>query len=182
MQAANSGTSWCTAAGSSFGLPAGLGCWLSGDRRDRRHGADGDNLGHDRKRIHLRAACEVPQTWSADRYGVQMASPSASSLPADPAPPPADPIAIRACLSPRLVAKFDADWDVVLEQAKVSKDLAGVHGLLHRWRHLAYAELRDPGCYFRLQAKAEQIICTGENPRAGSFEDMQALIRERLRR
>jgi hypothetical protein len=125
MQAANSATSWCTAAGSSFGLPAGLGCWLSGDRRDRRHGADGDNLGHDRKRIHLRAACEVPQTWSADRYGVQMASPSASSLPADPAPPPADPIAIRACLSPRLVAKFDADWDVVLDQAKVSKDLAG---------------------------------------------------------
>lgn len=110
-----------------------------------------------------------------------MASPSASSLPADPAPP-ADPIAIRACLPPRLVAKFDADWDVVLEQAKVSKDLAGVHSLLHNWRHLAYAELRDPGCYFRLQAKAEQIMCTGENPSAGSFEDMQALIRERLRR
>jgi Family of unknown function (DUF6247) len=94
--------------------------------------ADGDNLGHNRKRIHLRAACEVPQTWSVDRYDLQMASPSASSLPADPAPPPADPIAIRACLSPRLVAKFDADWDVVLDQAKVSKDLAGVHSLLHK--------------------------------------------------
>ncbi len=110
-----------------------------------------------------------------------MASPSAR-MPADPAPPMADPVAIRGCLSPRLVAEFDADWDVALEQAKASKDLAGVHKLLQKWRHVAYTELRDPGSYFRLQAKAEQIMRTGANPTAGSYEDMQALIRERLGR
>lgn len=57
-----------------------------------------------------------------------------------------------------------------------------MHKLLQKWRHVAYAELRDPGSYVRLQAKAEQIIRTGENPTAGSYEDMQALIRERLGR
>ncbi len=108
---------------------------------------------------------------------------SAAPIPdADPTPPEADPVAIRACLSPRLVGEFDAEWESVLEKAKASKDLAGVHKLLHKWRHLAYAEIRDPGSYFRLLAKAEQIMRTGENPTAGSFEDMQALIRERLGR
>jgi hypothetical protein len=110
-----------------------------------------------------------------------MASPAAADLPAsDTAALKADPVAIRACLSPRLVTEFDAEWESVLEQAKASKDLAGVHKLLQKWRHLAYAELRDPGSYFRLLAKAEQIMRTGENPTAGSFEDMQTLIRERL--
>ncbi len=116
----------------------------------------------------------------ANSYGVQMASPFASSPRDSPVPPEADPVAIRACLSPRLVAEFDADWNIVLDRAKASKDLADVHNLLQKWRHLAYAELRAPGSYFRLQAKAEQILRTGENPTAGSFEDMQALIRERL--
>ncbi len=112
-----------------------------------------------------------------------MASPAAADPPARAtAAPKADPVAIRACLSPRLVAEFDAEWESVLEQAKASKDLAGVHKLLQKWRHLANAELRDPGSYFRLLAKAEQIMRTGENPTAGSFEDMQALIRERLGR
>ncbi|MDN5915213.1 MAG: DUF6247 family protein [Pseudonocardia sp.] len=67
----------------------------------------------------------------------------------------------------------------MLEQAKTSHDLAGVHQVLAKWRHVAYAELRDPGSYFRLQAEAEQILRTGENPTAGSFDDMQALIRDR---
>lgn len=109
-----------------------------------------------------------------------MASPSAPLPAVNPGPPDADPVAIRACLSQRLVVEFDAAWDVALEQAKASKNLAGVHKLLQKWRHLAYSELRDPGSYFRLQAEAEQIMRTGENPTAGSFEDMQALIRERL--
>jgi hypothetical protein len=111
-----------------------------------------------------------------------MASLAAPSPGANPAAPAADPVAIRACLPPRLVAEFDAEWDSALETAKASKDLAGVHALLHKWRHLAYAEMRDPGSYGRLLAKAEQILRTGENPTAGSFTDMQALIRERLGR
>ena len=111
-----------------------------------------------------------------------MASPSAPLPAANPAAPEAEPAAIRTCLSPRLVAEFDAEWDIALERAKASKDLAGVHSLLQKWRHLAYSELRDPGSYSRLLAKAEQIMSTGENPTAGSFEDMQALTRERLGR
>lgn len=115
-------------------------------------------------------------------YRVGMASPAASSPGSKPDAPTADPVAIRACLPPRLVAEFDAEWDNALEKAKASKDLAGVHALLHKWRHLAYAEMRDPGSYGRLLAKAAQILHTGENPTAGSLVDMQALIRERLGR
>ena len=43
-------------------------------------------------------------------------------------------------------------------------------------------EMRDPGAYSRILAKAEQIMRTGCNPDAASFEDMQALIRQRLGR
>ena len=61
-----------------------------------------------------------------------MASPSAPLPAVNPGPPDADPVAIRACLSQRLVVEFDAAWDVALEQAKASKNLAGVHKLLHQ--------------------------------------------------
>src|SRR6266545_7949362 len=76
-------------------------------------------------------------------YGVCMASP-ATPLP-NPAPPPPDPQAIRACLTPALAAEFDSEWEIVLERAKQSKDLAGVYDLLTKWRHTAYTEMRDPG-------------------------------------
>lgn len=112
-------------------------------------------------------------------YGIHMAAPLSN---AEPVPPKADPVAIRACLTPRVAAEFDAEWEIVLDKAKQSKDLAGVHDLLQKWRHFAYSEMRDPGSYFRLLAKAEQITRTGGNPTAGSFEDMQALIRDRLGR
>jgi hypothetical protein len=108
-----------------------------------------------------------------------MASPAAP-LPADPVAPEADPVAIRACLSPRLLAEFDAEWESELDQAKASKDLAVVRELLTKWRHIAYTEMRDPGAYFRLLAKAEQILRTGANPSAGSNDEIQVLIRERL--
>lgn len=78
-----------------------------------------------------------------------MASPPPN---AGPAPPAAEPAAIRSTLSPRLAAVFDAEWEVVLDKAKESKDLAGVHDLLHKWRLIAHAEMTDPGWYFRLQA------------------------------
>jgi uncharacterized protein DUF6247 len=107
-----------------------------------------------------------------------MASPAAP-LP-DPAPPSPDPQAIRVCLTSALAAEFDSEWEIVLERAKQSKDLAGVHDLLDKWRHTAYLEMRDPGSYYRMLGKAEQIIRTGRNPDAVPFEDMQALIRQRL--
>jgi hypothetical protein len=111
-----------------------------------------------------------------------MASPAAT-LPPDHEPvPPPDPQAIRACLTPSLAAEFDSEWEIVLERAKQSKDLAGVHDLLNKWRHTAYMEMRDPGSYYRILAKAEQIMRTGHNPNAVSIEDMQALIRQRLGR
>ena len=67
-------------------------------------------------------------------------------------------------------------------RANQSKDLAGVHDLLNKWRHTAYMEMRDPGSHYRMLAKAEQILRTGRNPDAAPFEDMQALIRQRLGR
>jgi hypothetical protein len=102
--------------------------------------------------------------------------------PVTPVPDPAssDPQAIRACLT--LAAEFDSEWEIVLERAKQSKDLAGVQDLLSKWRHTAYLEMRDPGSYYLMLAKAEQITRTGHNPNAVSFEDMQALLRQRLGR
>ena len=49
-----------------------------------------------------------------------MASPSAPLPAVNPGPPDADPVAIRACLSQRLVVEFDAAWDVALEQENSS--------------------------------------------------------------
>ncbi len=118
-------------------------------------------------------------TVGADGYGVRMASPSAPLPVANPAPPEPDPVAIRACLTPRVAAEFDTEWDIVLEEAKRSKDLVGVHELLQKWRHFAYTELKDPGSYFRLLAKAEHITRTGLNPDAVPVEDMMALIQQR---
>ncbi len=57
-----------------------------------------------------------------------------------------------------------------------------MHDLLNKWRHTAYMEMRDPGSHYRMLAKAEQIMRTGHNPDAAPFEDMQALIRQRLGR
>ena len=112
-----------------------------------------------------------------------MASPAAA-LPPDREPAPlADPVAIRACLTPDVAVEFDAEWEIVLDKAKQSKDLASVHDLLAKWRHVAYAELKDPGSYFRLLATAARTLATGEAP-AGSVsgDEVKALIRERLGR
>jgi hypothetical protein len=106
-----------------------------------------------------------------------------AGVPNPPAvPPAADPQAIRACLTPTLVAEFDREWETVLERAKQEKDMTSIHSLLTKWRHLAFAELQDPGSYFRLLAQAEQIERSGENPSAASVEDMRALIARRLGR
>ncbi|WP_166354314.1 DUF6247 family protein [Phytoactinopolyspora limicola] len=97
-----------------------------------------------------------------------------------PAPPAADPVAIRARLSWRVAVEFDTEWDIVLERAKQSKDLTGVHEFLRKWQHIAYTETTDPGSYFRVLAKAEQITHSGHNPDAVPAEQMHELIRQRL--
>lgn len=100
-----------------------------------------------------------------------------------PVPPPADPQAIRACLTPRVAAEFDAEWDIVLERAKQAKDLAPIRALLDKWRLFAYSEMTDPGSYFRLLAVAEHTLSTGKAP-AGSTsgEAIKARIRGRAGR
>lgn len=80
-----------------------------------------------------------------------------------------------------MAVEFDREWEIVLECAKQTKDLAGVHDLLNKWRHLAYAELTESGCYFRLLATAAHTLATGTAPLGSvSGEDMKALIRQRL--
>lgn len=111
-----------------------------------------------------------------------MVSPAASIPGGEPVLPPADPGEIRASLSSALGAEFDREWEIVLERAKQDKSIAGVHSMVNKWRHLAYLESKDPGAYYRLLAKAEHIVRTGHNSDAGSFEDTQALIQQRLGR
>ncbi|MDQ3765074.1 MAG: DUF6247 family protein [Actinomycetota bacterium] len=110
-----------------------------------------------------------------------MASPAAPLPDGDPVSPATEPVAIRACLTPDVAAEFDREWEIVLERAKQTKDLAGVHDLLNKWRHLAYAELKEPGSYYRLLATATHTLATGKAPPGSvSGEDMKALIRQRL--
>jgi len=110
-----------------------------------------------------------------------MGSPATLPDPA-PAPPAADPQAIRACLAPVLRSEFDREWVLVLERIKQSMDLHDLHAWLNKWRHTAYMEMRDPGSYTRMLSKAEQILRTGNNPDAVPAEDMHALIAQRLGR
>jgi hypothetical protein len=105
-----------------------------------------------------------------------------ADVPQGTVAPAAEPRAIRACLSAALLAQFDAEWDVTLDEAKRDKDLTGIHSLLNKWRHVAHAELRDPGAHDRMLAKAEQLARTGENPGGVSVADVRALIDRRLGR
>jgi hypothetical protein len=51
---------------------------------------------------------------------------SAAPLPGlAPTPPSPHPQAIRAFLASALTAEFDSEWEIVLERAKQSQDLAG---------------------------------------------------------
>jgi hypothetical protein len=108
-----------------------------------------------------------------------VASPAPLS-PGEPAPPAADPVAIRACLTPDVAAEFDREWEIVLDRAKQTKDLAGVRDLLAKWRLFAHAELTDPGSYFRVLATATRALATGQAPAgSGSGQESKELIRSR---
>lgn len=90
-------------------------------------------------------------------------------------------MAIRACLTPAVAAVFDAEWERVLDEAKQSKDIAGIHDLLRSWRLLAYDELIEPGSYFRVLAKAARIQATGRPaPGSVSGQEIRARIATRL--
>ncbi len=57
-----------------------------------------------------------------------------------------------------------------------------MHELLHKWRHFAYAELKNPGTYVRMLATAARTLATGKAPEGSiSGEEMKAQIRQRTR-
>lgn len=107
---------------------------------------------------------------------------AAAMSPREPVPPPADPVAIRACLTPLVAAEFDREWGFVLDEARRAKNLEPVTEFLQRWRHVAYAELKEPGSYFRLMAKASQRLAnpTATPTGSASADTVKALIRKRL--
>ncbi|MFC9250663.1 DUF6247 family protein [Amycolatopsis thailandensis] len=111
-----------------------------------------------------------------------MASPAAPLDGDGPRPPEADAASIRRCLSPRLLMDFDAEWSLVLDQAKESKSLKAVHGLLRKWQAIAYGELQDPGSHYRMLGKAERILQTGDHLGEVPARELHALIGERLGR
>lgn len=108
-------------------------------------------------------------------------------MSADPvSSPPAggglpQPAAIRSQLPPDLAAILDREWEIVLEAAKRTQDLEGVHDLLHKWRHNVAAEAAEPGSYFRVQELAERILAAGSAEAAGiKTYDAWAVLEERL--
>lgn len=116
---------------------------------------------------------------------MQVASPAPRPAGTTPAAeqhaPDADPQAIRARLTPDVAAVFDREWEFVLEEAKLSKDLSGVRDLLGKWRLFAHQESIEPGSYFRVLATAARIQASGRpEPGSASADEMRALIRRRL--
>lgn len=55
-----------------------------------------------------------------------------------------------------------------------------MHELLRKWQHIAHTESTNPGSYFRVLVKAEQITQTDHDPDAVATEQMHELIRQRL--
>lgn len=106
---------------------------------------------------------------------------TAASSPA-PAhqPASADPESIRAALTATLRSEFDHEWELVLDKTKESKQLGPIHDLLAKWRHIAAGETDEPGRYYRVLAKAEQIMRTGSNPDGRPADDVMQLITERI--
>jgi Family of unknown function (DUF6247) len=84
--------------------------------------------------------------------------------------------------NPALAAEFDRERRIVLDRVEQSRNLGDLHELLNKWQHIVYMEMREPGSYRRMLAKAERILRTGGNPDAVPSEQMQALIRERQAR
>ena len=127
----------------------------------------------------------MPSRTSCRGYRWVMATPAVP--PGEPGlvgpvrPPAADPAEIRACLSAEVAGVFDAEWETVLDAAKRSKELAGIHDLLAKWRAFAAEELREPGAYFRTLAAAAEVERTGRAP-AGSVSGvgMRARVEARL--
>jgi hypothetical protein len=92
------------------------------------------------------------------------------------------PAAIRSQLPPELAAIFDSEWAIVLEEAKQTQGLEGIHDLLLKWRHTVAAEAAEPGWYFRLQERAASILERGTpDPDCISGDEVRALIAARLR-
>lgn len=92
------------------------------------------------------------------------------------------PAAIRRQLSPGLAAIFDSEWAIVLEAAKQTQGLEGIHDLLLKWRHTVAAEAAEPGWYFRVQEHAARILERGApDPDCISGDEVRALIAARLR-
>lgn len=141
-------------------------------------------------RIHVRRPLDGPGPHGSHRRGgglswsastvVGMSAEPVSSAPLGGGQ--AQPAAIRNQLSPELAEIFDREWEVVLERAKHSQDLQAIHDLLLKWRHIAAAEAKEPGWYFRLQEQAERILATGA-PEPGSIsgDEAMAMIAARLR-
>lgn len=85
----------------------------------------------------------------------------------EPSAPSADPAVVRACLTPALAAEFDREWELVLDRARASKDLADVRALLAKWRHIAHGELRDPGSYHPPAGQGGADPAIGDQSRGG---------------
>ncbi|MGQ0466622.1 MAG: DUF6247 family protein [Sporichthyaceae bacterium] len=97
--------------------------------------------------------------------------------PAKVQAPEADPVAIRACLTPEVAAVFDGEWEFVLEQAKASKEVDGIRNLLEKWRIWAYTELVEPGTYFGVLQKAAHLQAGGRPPEGSvTWQELRATL------
>jgi hypothetical protein len=106
---------------------------------------------------------------------------AAAASPPTGQPVPLDPQSIRRALTSTLRSEFDREWELALDKAKgVEAVRPPVHDLLHKWRHIAAGEAEEPGRYYRVLAKADQITRAGGNPGGRSADDVMQLVAERI--
>jgi hypothetical protein len=106
---------------------------------------------------------------------------AAASVPSRQ-PVPSDPSSIRAALTTTLRGEFDREWELVLDEVKESKEIGPILDMVNKWRHIAAGEIEEPGRYYRVLAKAEQIMQAGGNPAGRPADDVMQLIEKRIGR
>lgn len=81
----------------------------------------------------------------------------------------ASPKTITAHLFPEDRARFRADYEAALDDARRTYDLAGVHGVVEHWRQVAVLQ-SDPAAFRESVRAVAEIVTGAPTPEGEPFE------------
>jgi hypothetical protein len=96
-------------------------------------------------------------------------------LPTAPSWPEKNLQAIRAALvAPQDREAFDAGLKTVLDEVRVSLDLAALHAFVHRWWISACDSVRDPEGRRQMHTRAKQVLADEPFPEGKPWREILA--------